>query len=154
MEAIEIISYRPEYADDFKRISYTWIDKYFGIEEEDRNLMEAHKTEIIDKGGAILFAKLGNEIVGTCALIRYNDELYELAKMGVDEAHQGKKIGRKLAEAILEKARRLGARKVFLESSTQLVAALALYKKLGFQPDPELGVSPFSRCNVQWAVTL
>ena len=54
MEAIEIISYRPEYADDFKRISYTWIDKYFGIEEEDRNLMEAHKTEIIDKGRKLL----------------------------------------------------------------------------------------------------
>ena len=98
---------------------------------------------------------MANEkVVGTCALIKYNDQLYELAKMGVSEAYQGQKIGRKLAEAVLERAKELGAKKVFLESSQQLEAALALYHKLGFRPDLGLEVSPFSRCNVQLALNL
>lgn len=148
------LDYKPAYADDFKRISYAWIDEYFGIEDEDRQLLENHQTEIVDKGGTILFAQYQDKIVGCCALIKYNDELYELAKMGVLPEYQGLKLGRKLAEAIIDRASVLGAQKVFLESSTQLEAALALYRKLGFKADPDLNVSPFSRCNVQLALTL
>lgn len=154
MDKVTILEYQPAYGDDFKRISYAWIAQYFGIEDEDRQLLENHRTEIIDKGGAILFARYEDKIVGCCALIKYNDELYELAKMGVMPNYQGLKLGRKLAEAIIDKARDLGAQKVFLESSTQLKAALALYDKLGFKADPDLNVSPFSRCNVQLALSL
>lgn len=154
MDSISIEEYSPALAEDFKRISYGWIGKFFGVEEEDRQILEGHRAEIIDKGGAILFARYKGQIAGTCALIRYNDDFYELAKMGVSEEFQGLKIGRKLAEAILDKARELGAKKVFLESSSQLTAALALYNKLGFQPDPDLNINPYSRCNVQLALSL
>lgn len=154
MTQVIIEPYNSDLADDFKRISYHWIEKYFGVEDEDRRLLENHNEEIIDKGGTILFARYQGQIVGTCALIKYSDELFELAKMGVMEEFQGLKIGRKLAEAILDKARESGAKKVFLESSQQLTAALALYRKLGFTPDPTLKVSPYSRCNVQLALTL
>lgn len=154
MDKVKILDYAPEYGEDFKRISYAWIEPYFGIAEEDRQLLENHKSQIIDKGGTILFAQYNGEIVGSCALIKYNEELYELAKMGVIEDYQGLKLGRKLAEAIIDRARELGAKKVFLESSSQLIAALGLYDKLGFKADPDLDVSPFSRCNVQLALTL
>ncbi len=154
MDKVRILDYTPAFGDDFKRISYAWIEQYFGIEEQDRQLLENHKAEVIDKGGAILFAEYEGKIAGSCALIKYNDEFYELAKMGVMPEYQGLKLGRKLAEAIIERAKTLGAQKVFLESSSQLEAALALYHKLGFRPDPDLDVSPFSRCNVQLALTL
>lgn len=154
MDKVRILDYTPAFGEDFKRISYAWIEQYFGIEDQDRQLLENHKAEIIDKGGAILFAQYEGKIVGSCALIKYNDELYELAKMGVAPEYQGLKLGRQLAEAIIDRARDLGAQKVFLESSSQLKAALALYDKLGFRPDPELNVSPFSRCNVQLALSL
>ena len=154
MSEATIVAYRPEYAEDFKRISYAWLDQYFGIEEEDRELLENHEEKIIATGGAILLVQHQGKIAGGCALIRYNDDLYELAKMGVSPENQGLGLGRKLAEAIIDKARSLGAKKVYLESSEKLTAALALYAKLGFKPDPELEVSPFSRCNVQLALTL
>lgn len=154
MDKVTILDYKPAYGDDFKYISYAWIEQYFGVEDQDRQLLENHQSEIIDKGGAILFAQYEGKIVGACALIKYNNELYELAKMGVRTEYQGLKLGRKLAEAIIAKARTLGAQKVFLESSTKLEAALALYQKLGFKADPDLNVSPFSRCNVQLAITL
>jgi len=154
MNAVQIVSYAPELADDFKRISYGWLEKYFGIEEEDKAVLENHREKIIAPGGNILFAVLNDEVVGTCALIKHGDELFELAKMGVSEAHQGKKIGRLLGEAIIALARESGGKKIFLESSQNLTAALALYDKLGFRPDPNLDVSPYSRCNVQLALVL
>ncbi|GAB5527268.1 MAG: hypothetical protein Roseis2KO_51400 [Roseivirga sp.] len=154
MEKVRILDYTPAYGDDFKRISYAWIEQYFGIEDQDRQLLENHKAEIIDKGGVILFAEYDGKIAGSCALIKYSDAFYELAKMGVMPEYQGLKLGRKLAEAVIARARDLGAQKVFLESSSQLKAALALYEKLGFRPDPDLDISPFSRCNLQLALTL
>lgn len=154
MDKVTILDYSPEYGEDFKSISYSWIKEFFGIEEQDRQLLENHEAEIVDKGGTVLFAQYEGKIVGCCALIKYNDELYELAKMGVMREYQGLKLGRRLAEAILDRARQLGAKKVFLESSSQLTSALALYDKLGFKADPDLDVSPFSRCNVQLALTL
>lgn len=154
MNQLDILDYRAKYAADFKRISYAWLELYFGVEEVDRVLLENHKAEIIDKGGAILFAQYEGKIVGTCALIKHSDDLFELAKMGVTTEYQGLKIGRKLAKAILEKAAILGAKKVFLESSGKLTAALALYERLGFEPDTELDIAPFSRCNVQLSIQL
>lgn len=154
MPDIVIKEYSAELAPHFKEISYGWLEKYFGIEEADRQVLENHYEKIIAPGGNILFAVLDGKIVGTCALIRHDESLFELAKMGVLEAYQGRKIGRLLAEAIIEEARGRGAKKIFLESSQNLKAALALYHKMGFRPDPSLGVSPYSRCNVQLALTL
>ena len=45
MDTVEIIPYKSEYSKDFKAISYAWLDKYFGIEEEDRLVLENHKTK-------------------------------------------------------------------------------------------------------------
>ena len=154
MIQVDIIPHSPELGGHFKSISYDWLDKYFGIEEVDRELLENHKSKIIDQGGQILFAQIGEEIVGTCALINHGEGIYELAKMGVLESHQGKKIGERLAKATIEKARESKAKYVVLESSEKLKKALGLYKKLGFVEDKYLIQEPFSRCNVQLMLNL
>lgn len=46
-------------------------------------------------GGAILFALLGDAVVGTCALKQEGEGVFELTKMAVDESHQGLGIGRR-----------------------------------------------------------
>ena len=149
MKPLEIIDYQPIYAEDFKRINYAWIEKYFGVEAPDRKILEEHQSYVLDKGGAILFAKYGDEIVGTCALIKIDQDTYELAKMGVLEGYQGLKIGRKLGEAIIQKAKEKGAKKVVLETNGKLEAALRLYQKLGFREDGCPPASPYDRCDVQ-----
>ena len=98
-------------------------------------------------------ARYKGEILGTCALIKINDDTYELAKMAVKESARGKNIGWLLGKAITNKARELGAKKVFLESNTQLEPAINLYHKLGFQKvvgQP----SPYERCNIQMELKL
>lgn len=150
---IEIVDYRPAYAIVFRELNYEWIRKYFSIEESDRKLLEDPKRYILDEGGAILIALYEGSPVGTCALIKMDDETYELAKMAVSEKAQGQKIGWKIGKAILEKAKELGAKRIFLETNSSLAPAINLYKKLGFT-DASGQDSPYDRCNVQMELVL
>jgi ribosomal-protein-alanine N-acetyltransferase len=54
---------------------------------------------------------------------------YEVHTIGVDPAHQGKGIGRRLLDAILDHAKR-GA--VYLEVRTDNTVAIELYRSAGF----------------------
>lgn len=110
---------------------------------------------ILKNGGCILVALYHEEPVGVCALIKMNDPNYdfELAKMAVSPKAQGKNIGWLLGQAILEKAKQLGASTIYLESNTVLKPALNLYHKLGFQKISG-HATPYERCNIQMALTL
>lgn len=129
---VTILDYDPKYKKFFRSLNYEWLEKYFTIEKKDRKLLENPDREIIQKGGFIFFAVYENEIVGTVALIKQSESIYELSKMGVTEKVQGKQIGKKLALAAIKKARTLGADKIFLESNSSLLPALNLYKSVGF----------------------
>jgi GNAT superfamily N-acetyltransferase/DNA-binding MarR family transcriptional regulator len=150
---VRIIDYAPEYQGDFKRLNEAWITRYFKMEEADHKSLDHPQEYILDKGGAIVLALYKDEIVGACALIKMDNDTYELAKMAVDPKAQGKSIGWLLGLAVKEKAKALGGRKLYLESNTKLTPAINLYHKLGFkkvagQP------SPYERCNIQMEVEI
>ena len=150
---IEIIDYSPEFQDDFKRLNYEWIEKYFKLEESDDQSLNHPEEKILQPGGHIYLARHNNEIVGTCALIKVNSDTYELAKMAVAERERGKGIGLLLGQAAVNKAHEFGGKTIFLESNTVLKPAINLYQKLGFrkvvgQP------SPYKRCNIQMELKL
>lgn len=130
---VEITGYNEEYRDLFRSLNYEWLEKYFTVESEDRKLLGDPVNEIINKGGEVIFAKVNNEVVGTAALIKFDDNEYELAKMAVTEKVQGRQIGKRLAEEIITLAKNKNARILFLETNVKLIAAMKLYKKLGFQ---------------------
>jgi ribosomal protein S18 acetylase RimI-like enzyme len=73
--------------------------------------------------------------------------------MGVSPKTQGLGIGYLLGRACIEKARALGARRVYLESNTRLKPAINLYHKLGFRKvaGPP---SPYERCDIQMELVL
>ncbi|MEM9008804.1 MAG: bifunctional helix-turn-helix transcriptional regulator/GNAT family N-acetyltransferase [Cyanobacteria bacterium P01_F01_bin.86] len=152
-KSVEIIDYSPEFYDDFKRLNYEWIEKYFQLEESDHQSLDHPDEKILKPGGHIFMAQYKSEIVGTCALIKLDGNTYELAKMAVAETAQGKGIGWLLGQAAINKARELKAETIFLESNTILKSAINLYQKLGFrkvvgQP------SPYQRCNIQMELKL
>jgi DNA-binding MarR family transcriptional regulator/GNAT superfamily N-acetyltransferase len=154
-QKVKIVDYEPAYQQAFKDLNVDWISTYFKMEEADYKALDNPQGYILDNGGHILVALYDNVPVGVCALIKMNDPEYEyeLAKMAVSPAAQGKSIGWLLGNAILEKARALGARKVYLESNTILKPAINLYHKLGFEKivgHP----SPYERCNIQMERTL
>lgn len=152
---IRILSYEPRHREAFRDLNTWWIRQYFKMEEKDYQILDHPETHIVGKGGHILVAELQGRPVGVCALIPSEVEGfdYELTKMGVSPRFHGRGIGKALGVSILEKARDLGARRVFLDSNTVLGPAIKLYRQLGFREIPT-GNSPYERCNIRMAVDL
>ncbi len=153
MNVVSVVDYREEYATDYKRLNIQWIERYFRVEEHDLEQLDNPNEYIISKGGYILFALYNEKVVGVCALIRTGALEFELAKMAVDPALQGKQIGKKLGQAAIEKARSAGAKRVWLESNRILQPALNLYYKLGFTEIP-VGDTLYARANIKMELSL
>lgn len=150
---VKILDYSPSYQPVFKSLNVEWIEKYFHLEEKDLISLNNPDTYIIDKGGHILLAEYEGELVGTAALLKLDEETMELAKMAVSPKAQGKNIGYLLGQACIEKAKEMGAKKLFLESNTKLVPAISLYRKLGFMKVTGRP-SPYERSNIQMELEL
>lgn len=133
MSEVSIIPYNSQYKEDFKRLSYEWLEKYVRVETEDERILNNPETVVLHGGGFIFFAQYNNEIVGTVSLIKLIEEnAFELAKLAVTEKYQGLKIGRKLVEKCMEVAKHEGVDKVILFTNHKLTSAIELYKKFGF----------------------
>jgi|SRR5215471_12743614 len=130
---IEIIDYCDEYANDFRELNLEWLDKYNLTESHDLEIINHPKETILDGGGFIYLAKSDDKIVGTAGLANAGHGVYELVKMTVAPAFQGKGISRMLMDKCLAKARELNAKKLFLYSNSQLRTAISLYTKYGFE---------------------
>ncbi len=76
---------------------------------------------------------LGNELLGTVALKKFDDDTVELKALYLDCTCRGKGLGRQLMEKAVTEARRLGYKSVVLDSMSQYEAALRLYRKMGFK---------------------
>ena len=151
---MEIIEYKKDHQPRFKDLNVQWISKDFMMEEVDHQVLNDPEKYILKDGGAILLASEDDEVIGAAALINEGHGIYELTKMAVDERHRGKHIGYKLGLAILEKAKKLNAKKVVLHSNTVFNAnAINLYKKLGFVEIP-LGKSVWRRANIKMEISL
>lgn len=133
---IDIVSYEDQYLEDFKNLSYEWLEKYVSVEPEDERILNNPREVILNRGGHIYFAQDGNKLVGTVALIRLDSKLFELAKLAVTEDYKGQGIGDLLMEVAIDKAGQLGAEKVLLFTARKLVAAIGLYVKHGFKEIP------------------
>jgi DNA-binding MarR family transcriptional regulator/GNAT superfamily N-acetyltransferase len=163
---VRIIDCTPQYYKDFRKLNEEWITKYFRMEEADYRSLDHPEEYILSRGGHIYIALYKGEPVGTCAIIRQSADpagkseapssdapVFELAKMAVSPLTQGMGIGMLLGQACIEKARALGAKKVYLESNTRLKPAISLYHKLGFNKiaGPP---SPYERSDIQMELVL
>lgn len=155
MDELQIIRYSPQYATAFKTLNIEWLQHYFVVEPIDVTILENPEEQIISKGGEIIFAKVGNDIVGTCALKKQGADEYELTKMAVAPRAQGLQIGKKLGLAMIALAREKAATKVFLESNRKLLPALNLYAKLGFvEKKPPFTQSAYTRADIYMELEL
>lgn len=133
---IQIIEYEPQYKKAFFELNRKWIEMFWELEPHDVEVLENPEEHILKKGGHIFVALYNGFPVGVCALCPMPKESeydYELAKLAVNNSIQRKGIGRRLCEAVIDKACELGGKKLFLESNTRLKPAIALYRKLGFK---------------------
>jgi GNAT superfamily N-acetyltransferase len=145
---VEIIAFDIKYAGDFKCLNLEWLNKYQLTESHDLMVLDDPAGIIINRGGFIYLAREGEGIIGSAALIKEHDGVFELAKMAVTSPHQGRGISKLLIEACLDKAREIKAIKLTLFSNHRLTAALKLYENYGFRY-VEVTDSPFATADIK-----
>jgi ribosomal protein S18 acetylase RimI-like enzyme len=131
--ALRVVPFSPALREHFYRLNADWLRQYFYLEAIDHRVLSEPEAEIITPGGEVLFALLGDEVVGTCALKRDTPGVFELTKMAVDPAHRGLGIGRALLDAAIATFKARGGKRLFLESNRKLEPALRLYESVGFE---------------------
>jgi len=152
-DKLKIISFKKEYANHFRDLNIEWLEKYFYVENHDREVLENAETYIIDNGGYIFFAMLNDEVAGTVALMN-EEEGYELSKMAVSPKFQGLKIGQELMQYCIDFGKDKGWSKLLLYSNTILKNAIYIYRKYGFKEVPVEANSPYKRSNIKMILKL
>lgn len=142
LDAIEIVEYRSAYKRHFRDLNYEWLRKHLNVEPHDEQVLADPVGQIIVNGGAVLFARLQRRIVGTAALLRHPNGVYELTKMAVTESARRRLVGTKLTLEIIERARSEGGRYLYLETHPKLKAAQRLYGAVGFERVDDSPIPP------------
>jgi putative acetyltransferase len=117
--------------------------------EDGATFFRLDAEEVAEGRGAFLIAYLGPRAVGCGAVRRIGDSVGEIKRMYVSPEARGRGIGRAVLGALEAEARRLGLRRLLLETGKRQAAALALYRRAGFSPIPPFGEyvgSPMSVC--------
>lgn len=98
--------------------------------------------------GALLLARVDGALAGCCALRPLDNADYpnaaEMKRLYVRKAFRGFGLGRQLAEAVMDAARRGGYDSVLLDTLDDMEAARALYEDLGFEDIPPYYHNPIA----------
>jgi amino-acid N-acetyltransferase len=86
-------------------------------------------ADIFENLQRFVVAQVGGTVVGCCALGVFWSDLGEVKSLAVGEDYKGKGAGKRLVEAILERAAQLGISRVFT-----LTLEPGFFEKLGFEP--------------------
>ncbi len=84
--------------------------------------------------GCILLAQSAEEYVGCVALRPLSNRICEMKRLYVLPSNRGQKIGRVLAEAIIDEAHTRGYERMRLDTIETMTEAKQLYRSLDFRP--------------------
>jgi putative acetyltransferase len=150
---LDTLTFRPFQTGDeiaFRELNEAWIQQFFSIEAKDLEVLCHPVEHILRPGGEIVMALLGKRTIGCCALLAMGGDTFEIGKMAVTEELRGSGIGRKLLVHVIQRGWQLGAKRLYLETSTMLPNAIHLYEAHGFRhlPPERVTPSPYARSNV------
>ena len=150
---VRVIDYRDEHHLIFKKLNLEWLDHYDLTEAHDLEVLNHPRETILNNGGVIYLATCNEMIVGSAALMKESEGVYQLAKMTVTKDFRGRGISKLLIDKCLEKAVEFHARKIILFSNHLLLTAIGLYEKYGFK-HVDAKDSPFETADIKMELEL
>jgi putative acetyltransferase len=92
--------------------------------------------------GRLYLALCDGNIAGCVALRRFEDSICEMKRMYVKPEYRGRGIGRKMAEKVISEARKIGYKRMRLDTIDTMAAAITLYESMGFKPIKPYRLNP------------
>jgi len=134
VESVEVVDYKPGLNKHFHELAGPWLTEELSgqLKEEDgialQNPDEAHFMD----GGFLFYAIYKDQIVGFVALIRLDDDAFELAKLYINPNHRNLGIDTLLIERCISRCNENHALELWLQTSISKTAAHNIYDALGF----------------------
>lgn len=130
---------RPEYDEVMCRIiqkigaEYGAVGDGFGPSDAEVSAMSRHYGR--ETRSLYLVAAVEGKVVGGCGIASFNgsDEVCELRKLFLLPECRGLGVGKALTLKCLEFAASRGYQQCYLDTLSNMVSAIALYEKLGFE---------------------
>jgi len=116
-----------------------WLERVLGVAIVDRQPFWQSEIERPERyyalpDGQLVVARLDGDPVGVVGVRRDADATAELKRLFVVPAARGAGLGHALVQAAVQAARTLGARRLWLETSTTVMpAAVGIYRRHGFR---------------------
>ena len=115
-----------------------------------------HLSDVFTHPGSAYFVIIINNIVaggaGIFPTAGLDKDTCELVKIYLSKTYRGQGLGQMLLEKCTEEAIRLGYKKMYLETLPELINALSMYEKNGFEKiSSPLGNSGHSGCDI-WMI--
>jgi GNAT superfamily N-acetyltransferase len=113
-------------------------------EFEPERSVSAEPAEMTPPAGAFFVLELDGRPVGCAGLKTHAPGVGEVKRMFVAAEVRGRGLGRGLLRAVEDEARRLGMRRLVLDTAAPLAAAAALYTASGYREVPPFNDNPYA----------
>ena len=154
IESIDFNPFQANDASDFKSLNIEWLDAYFEVEPYDEIILANPQSKIIDAGGNIFMVLKKGKNIGTFAILKKGDGLYEFSKMALTPKERGKGYGNLMMQFAIRYAELHNWNSLILYSNTILKNSIYLYRKYGFKEvliDPDI---KYARGNIKMELKL
>lgn len=151
---MEILPYSKEFAKAFEELNLEWLQTFFYVEDFDREVLSKADKYIIEPGGHIFSAVENDKVMGVVALMKAEEDLFELTKMAVLPQARGRGIGQRLMEYCIDFAKAQNWKGLLLYSNRKLENAIHIYRKYGFEEIPLEPDTPYERSNIKMLLKL
>ncbi len=94
--------------------------------------------------GLLLLAYYNNSIAGCVGLCKFEQDICEMKRLYVKPDFRNEGIGKKLSLAVISGAKKIGYKRMRLDTISYMKEAIGIYQKLGFYEIQPYRYNPFA----------